>query len=44
MEKYRTPFFGVNRIIGDLSAMEANSMTLTSGKAAIMPQVSTSTE
>ena len=30
MEKYGTPFFGVDRITGDLYAMEVNSMKLTS--------------
>ena len=43
MEKYGTPFFRVDRITGDLYAMEANSMTLISERAAIMPQVNTST-
>ena len=42
MEKYGTPFFGVDKISGDLYAMEANSMTLISERATIMPQVSTS--
>ena len=41
MEKYGTPFFGVNRITSDLYAMEAASLTLISEKATIMPQVST---
>ena len=43
MEKYGTPLFGVDRITGDFYAMKANSMTLISERAAIMPQVSTST-
>ena len=42
MEKYGTPYFGVDRITGDLYAMEANTMTLISKRATIMPQVSTS--
>ena len=41
MEKYRTSFFGVERITGDLYAMKATSMTLISERATIMPQVST---
>ena len=36
MEKYVTPFFGVDRY-----AMEAVSMTLISERSTIMPQVST---
>ena len=41
MEKYGTPFFGMDRITSDLYAMEATSMTLISERATIMPQVST---
>ena len=41
MEKYGTPFFGVDRITSDLCAMEATFMTLISEMATIMPQVST---
>ena len=41
IEKYGTPFFGVDRITSDLYAMEANSMTLISERETIMPQVST---
>ena len=40
MEKYRTPFFRVDRITSNLYAMEATFMTLISEKATIMPQVS----
>ena len=43
MEKYGTPFFGEDRITGDLYAMEATSMTLISKRATPMPQVSTLT-
>ena len=42
IKKYGTPFFAVDRITSDLYAMEANSMTLISERATIMPQVSTS--
>ena len=42
IEKYGTAFSGVDRITGDLCAMEATSMTLISERATIMPQVSTS--
>ena len=37
------PFFGVDRITGDLCAMETDSMTFISERATIMPKVSTST-
>ena len=42
MEKFRTPFFRVDRIIGDLYAIEATSMTLISERETFMPQISTS--
>ena len=42
MEKYRAPFFGVDRITSNLYVMEANSITLISERATIMPQVSNS--
>ena len=40
MEKYETPFFGMDRITSDLYAMEATSMTLISERATIILQMS----
>ena len=42
MEKYRTPFFGVDRVTCDLYAMEVTSMALIPERVTFMLQVSTS--
>ena len=40
MDKCGSPFYGVDRLTGDLYAMRVNTMTLIPEKATIMPQVS----
>ena len=42
MEKYGTPFFGVDRVTSDLYAMEATSMIFLPERATVMPQMSIS--
>ena len=40
MSNYRTPFFRVNKLTGDLYAMESDTMVLITEKVTIMMQVS----